>query len=280
MKAARFTFTRATSVGHALSLLAEAHDPLHPPVALAGGQALVPALAERKVEPSAVVALDAIADLQTIETRDDSVTIGAGVTAAAIEDSFNKQPVWSVLKRVAARTGPRAVRTRGTIGGNIAAGNPTSDWMIALTALGANVEIADQQGSSSVEVLALGRPGGSTLGRDGLLASVTIPAISSKAVWGQFALRPTAAAAAAIVASVLDDSDTFRCVVAGPQGAAILDNSEPTSAALRDTLRGHAVLAPQEVKPLLAEICPGWPAATLSLAAAALCRALLSAERI
>ena len=82
MKAARFDYLRPTSLPEALALIAEAPDAK----VMAGGQTLGPMLNLRLAQPSLLIDIARIAELAEVAEDADSVTLGATITHAAIED--------------------------------------------------------------------------------------------------------------------------------------------------------------------------------------------------
>jgi carbon-monoxide dehydrogenase medium subunit len=138
MKAARFDYVRPTTLPEALALIAEAPDAK----VMAGGQTLGPMLNLRLAQPPLLIDIARIAELAEVAEDADSVTIGATITHAAIEDGCVTDPTAGFLSQVAAGIGYRAVRTRGTIGGSLAHADPAADWLVALTVLGAELNLA------------------------------------------------------------------------------------------------------------------------------------------
>ena len=138
MKAARFDYVRPTTLPEALALLAETPDAK----LLAGGQTLGPMLNLRLAQPPLLIDIARIAELAEVAEDRDGVTLGATITHAAIEDGRVADPTAGFLARIAAGIGYRAVRTRGTIGGSLAHADPAADWLVALTALGAELNLA------------------------------------------------------------------------------------------------------------------------------------------
>ena len=70
------------------------------------------------------------------------------MTHADIEDGRVPDVANGMMARVAAGIAYRAVRNRGTIGGSLAHADPAADWVSALSALGAEVEIASRARNS------------------------------------------------------------------------------------------------------------------------------------
>ena len=112
---------------------------------MAGGRSLGPMLNLRLVEPERIVDISGVPELRRIERADGCLVIGACVTHADIEDGRVPDVANGMLARVAAGIAYRAVRNRGTIGGSLAHADPAADWVSALSALGAEVEIASRE---------------------------------------------------------------------------------------------------------------------------------------
>ena len=66
-----------------------------------------------------------------------AVTLGAGVTHAAIEDGRVPDPSRGLMPQAAASLAYRAIRNRGTIGGSLALADPAAEWPAVLAALDA-----------------------------------------------------------------------------------------------------------------------------------------------
>ncbi len=150
MKPAPFDYMRPRDVMEAVRLLGASPGAK----VLAGGQTLGPMLNLRLAQPALLVDITRIPELATVEEDAQSVTIGAAVTHAAIEDGRVPDPTGGFLVRIARGIGYRAVRTRGTIGGSLAHADPAADWLSALTALGADVVIAGPSANRRLAVSA------------------------------------------------------------------------------------------------------------------------------
>ncbi|MGH6814515.1 MAG: FAD binding domain-containing protein, partial [Hyphomicrobiaceae bacterium] len=133
MKPAAFDYARPATVEEAVAMLAATPGAK----VLAGGQTLGPMLNLRLVQPAVLIDIARIAELADVEEDAGSVTLGATVTHAAIEDRRVKDPTGGFLAEVARGIAYRAVRTRGTVGGSLAHADPAADWLSCLTALGA-----------------------------------------------------------------------------------------------------------------------------------------------
>ena len=108
---------------------------------IAGGQSLGPMLNLRLAQPELLVDLTRMGELKQVEETAETVSIGACVTHADIEDGRVPDVEGGVLGAVARGIAYRAVRNRGTIGGSLAHADPAADWISCLAALGASVVV-------------------------------------------------------------------------------------------------------------------------------------------
>ena len=150
MKAARFDYERPNSLSEALALLQQSHRSAKP---LAGGQSLVPMMNLGLVNPDMIVDLSGLRDLRCVQEERDHLFIGAMVTHAEIEDGRLPDTTLGMLRHVAPCIGPRGIRNRGTISGNLAHGDPAADWPAALLALGADAQVVGPTGRHTVPLL-------------------------------------------------------------------------------------------------------------------------------
>jgi aerobic carbon-monoxide dehydrogenase medium subunit len=216
MKPIAFDYVRPSTVAEALSTLA---GTLGAKV-LAGGQTLGPMLNLRLAQPTLLVDVNRIPELAAVIEDKDSVTLGATVTHAAIEDGRVPDPTGGFLARVAHGIAYRAVRTRGTIGGSLAHADPAADWLSCLTALGAEVVIAGAGPARRVRLPTFMRGALETeLGADELIVGIRIPRFSSSARFGFHKIcRKAGEFADAIGVVVADPEHAFLGAVAGATG--------------------------------------------------------------
>src|SRR6266550_5678784 len=106
---------------------------------LAGGQTLIPSLRLRLNRTDLIIDLGAIAGLNAIELRGDTLAIAAMTTHAEIAASPAVQSSLPGLVGLAEDIGDPQVRNRGTIGGSIANNDPAADYPAAVVALNATV---------------------------------------------------------------------------------------------------------------------------------------------
>src|SRR5215470_18197110 len=87
---------------------------------LAGGMDLLSEMKEYITEPPVLVNIKALSGLDKIQPGDQSWTIGANVSVAAIEDHAELAKAFPGLQQAAAEVGSRQIRNVGTVGGNLA----------------------------------------------------------------------------------------------------------------------------------------------------------------
>jgi carbon-monoxide dehydrogenase medium subunit len=184
MKAAKFDYIRATSVGQALDAL---HAHAGQAKLMAGGQSLGPMLNLRLARPAMVIDISSIDALRTVEGDGNTVRVGAAVTHAEIEDGVHAMLRGSPLQQVAGGIAYRAVRNRGTVGGSLAHADPAADWVVAMTALGARIEVAGPQGVRFVEAAALMQGAYTTVvADDEMIQAAHVPAAGAQSRWGYY----------------------------------------------------------------------------------------------
>jgi carbon-monoxide dehydrogenase medium subunit len=130
-----FTYARPQSVAEALSLLGT-HPAAKP---LAGGMTLVPTLKQRLANPSHLVDLSRLPELQGIGFDNGMLRIGAATTHAMVAESSLVQKVLPALATLAGLIGDAQIRHRGTIGGSIANNDPAADYPGAILGLNAKI---------------------------------------------------------------------------------------------------------------------------------------------
>jgi len=142
-----FTYHRPSSVTDAVALLAALGDDARP---LAGGHSLIPMMKLRMAAPEHLVDLGGIADLKGISESLGTIAIGAGVTIAALVQSDLVAAKLPSIRETALLIADPQVRYRGTLGGNVANGDPGNDMPAMMQALGAVYVLAGPQGRRRV----------------------------------------------------------------------------------------------------------------------------------
>jgi aerobic carbon-monoxide dehydrogenase medium subunit len=146
MYSASFDYHRARSLADVHRLLAA-----NPGAKLlAGGHSLIPLMKLRLAAPPAVVDIGRIPELRGISRSGATIRIGALTTHAEIAASADVQKAAPALAEAAGLVGDPAVRSRGTIGGNIAHADPASDLPTVLVALDARIVVVGPSGERTI----------------------------------------------------------------------------------------------------------------------------------
>jgi carbon-monoxide dehydrogenase medium subunit len=147
MKASAFAYARATSVVHALELLAAHGDKAR---VLSGGQSLMPAMNLRLISPELVVDIGELAELRGIAVRGDVLSIGALTRHADLLKSPDIAAHTPLLTDAIAHVAHPAIRNRGTIGGSLAHADPASELPACMVVLDATIIIRGPGGERRV----------------------------------------------------------------------------------------------------------------------------------
>jgi carbon-monoxide dehydrogenase medium subunit len=144
MKPAPFTYLRPESLSDAVRLLNTAAGVVKP---IGGGQSLGPMLNLRLVRPDLLVDVSRMDETRTAEARHDSFSIGGSFTHTELEDgildtALDQSPaLHRMLRHVAGTIAHRAIRNRGTLAGSLCHADPAADWVLAMTALDAQLHM-------------------------------------------------------------------------------------------------------------------------------------------
>ena len=238
MKPVAFGYARPASVAGAIDLLGQDPDAR----IIAGGQTLGPMLNLRLARPSRLVDITRIPELVRIEETANAVTLGAGITHAAIEDGRVPDFTNGFLAHIATGIAYRAVRNRGTIGGSLAHGDPAADWIAALAALDASVMIEGPNGQRTAGILSFVKGAMQTdLAHDEILTGVRIPRLAAGARWGFHKIcRKTGEFADAIGVVVERGNGTGRCLAGATGGVPIAVDPQDVTADAETCRRGLA----------------------------------------
>jgi len=136
MYPASFEYHAPSSIEEALSLLERYGDEGK---VLAGGQSLIPLMKLRFASPRALVDLNRIEGLDSIQEDDGYLAIGALVRHKDCERSEALRGRYGVLGDAAPQISDPIVRNLGTVAGSLAHADPQGDWGSALMAAGARV---------------------------------------------------------------------------------------------------------------------------------------------
>ncbi|MFM2391360.1 MAG: hypothetical protein RLZZ437_2915 [Pseudomonadota bacterium] len=143
---AAFTYHRPKALPDALQLLTDHGDDAR---ALAGGHSLIPVMKLRMSAISHLVDLQDIADLRGI-TVGATIRIGAMTTQAELINHAGLAAAAPILREAALQIADPQVRNLGTVGGNVANGDPANDMPGLMQCLDATFTLAGPKGSREV----------------------------------------------------------------------------------------------------------------------------------
>lgn len=144
---APFQYERATSVEHALALLAR-YGPESRVVA--GGHSLLPMMKLRLAQPEALVDINELTELATIRLEDDQLCVGAMVRHAQLLDSAVAGEHFAILRDAERVIADPIVRNRGTVGGSLCQADPSEDLSAVFCALRADLVCQSQEGTRTI----------------------------------------------------------------------------------------------------------------------------------
>ena len=121
---AAFEYYRPKDMDKVLSILEEHGDDAR---VMAGGHSLIPMMKLRMADVPHLIDLQDVGGMSAIDITSDSIRIGALVTQADIIDNAELARVAPILKEAALQIADPQVRYMGTVGGNVANGDPGND---------------------------------------------------------------------------------------------------------------------------------------------------------
>jgi len=206
-----FQYVRAESVEHAVAELDRRGDEA---AVLAGGQSLIALMNLRLATPGVVVDVGRLGELDTITLTDGTLRVGAMVRARRAEHDdviFGAVPV---LREAIRHIGHPQIRSRTTLGGNVAHGDPASELPAVLVGLDGEVTLTSRRGDRVVASHDFFLATLTTARRsDELVTAISVPirpALRCRFV--EFARRPgDYALAGALVGVALDDGMIADC---------------------------------------------------------------------
>ena len=143
----QFDYHKPRNIGEAVKLLAKYRDDAR---AIAGGQSLIPMMKLRLAAPEHLVDIGGIKALSGIKKQAKAVVIGAMTTQHEIITSDVIAKALPILQEAAHLIADPQVRYRGTIGGNVANGDPGNDMPALMLALGASYQLEGPRGKREV----------------------------------------------------------------------------------------------------------------------------------
>jgi 2-furoyl-CoA dehydrogenase FAD binding subunit len=242
MKPRPFDYVRPDSADEAIAVLTEYGDEAR---VLAGGQSLMAMLNLRLADPSVLVDIARIPELDAIRDMGGRIEVGAAVTQnklLAWPKLADKLPLLAVALPC---VGHFQTRNKGTVCGSIAHADPSSEIPLSLALLEGEVVLRSKRGSRTVgarsfqlDMLTTARE------PDELIVAVRFPiAATRKAAFREVARRHGDFAIIAIGA-VIEDEKTVRIGIGGVAGKPVvrripLDSAKEAVNALANELEGY-----------------------------------------
>lgn len=143
----KFDYHRPNSVSEAIALLQKLGQDARP---LAGGHSLIPLMKTRLASPEHLIDLSGITSLKGIRREGDKVVIGAMTTQYEIIHSDVLIANLPILRETSLQIADPQIRYKGTIGGNVANGDPGNDMPALMQCLNAVYEVTGPQNARSV----------------------------------------------------------------------------------------------------------------------------------
>lgn len=142
----RFDYHRPTDLGATIALLQEYGDAAR---VVAGGHSLIPMMKLRMAAPEHLIDLQGLAELRGIEVGDE-IRIGAMTTQAEMLAHAGLAQAAPLLHEAALQIADPQVRNLGTIGGNVANGDPGNDMPGLMQCLDARFTLVGPNGTRDV----------------------------------------------------------------------------------------------------------------------------------
>jgi aerobic carbon-monoxide dehydrogenase medium subunit len=169
-----FDYHRPKSVSEAVKLLKKSKTSR----VIAGGHSLLPMMKLRMAEPSILVDLGGITALKGIKKTGNKITIGAMTTQHELLASKEIAKSLPLLHETAILIADPQVRYMGTVGGNVANGDPGNDMPAVMMALDATYKISGPLKARAVKARAFYKAAYDTALKSGEIVTaieITVP---------------------------------------------------------------------------------------------------------
>ncbi len=171
---ASFEYHRPQSLDEALAILASHGEDAR---IVAGGHSLIPMMKLRLARPDHLVDLQDLGELRGIGADGSTIVIGAMTTQHALIASAVLAAKVPILRETSLEIADPQVRYCGTLGGNVANGDPGNDMPAVMMALDASYRVKGKAGERDIPARDFYQGAYATsLGDGEILTSVRIPA--------------------------------------------------------------------------------------------------------
>lgn len=146
----RFDYQEPTTLKKTFSLMEKHGDDAR---VIAGGTFLIIMMRQRLLMPKVVISLNRIPKFDKITyNAKDGLRIGAGARHRDIELSPSVKKHYPLLHETFRKVAQPRIRNMGTVGGNLAAGDPLTDPGASLIALDAEVVLTSRAGQRTLKL--------------------------------------------------------------------------------------------------------------------------------
>ena len=143
----KFDYHQPDNVQAAVALLSELGDDAR---VIAGGHSLIPMMKLRLAMPEHLIDLRLISDLKYIRVDNGIVHVGAMTTQHELINHAELAQVAPIIKETSLQIGDPQIRYQGTIGGNVANGDPGNDMPGLMQCLDATFTLMGPDGEREV----------------------------------------------------------------------------------------------------------------------------------
>jgi carbon-monoxide dehydrogenase medium subunit len=190
MKPAPFEYKVPRSLDEALEFLGQYGDEAK---LLAGGQSLVPAMNFRIVQPSVLIDLNRVQELDIIHQNGQTLNIGAMTRERKLEFDPLVARLTPLLAEAMPSVAHPQIRNRGTLGGSLANADPAAELPVIMLTLGARFKVrsaADERWMDASDFF-LGMFT-TALNPGEVLAEIELPAMPARTGWSFMEVAPRA----------------------------------------------------------------------------------------
>jgi carbon-monoxide dehydrogenase medium subunit len=229
---AAFDYHRPSSLDEAVALLAKHGDAAK---VLSGGMSLLPVLKLRLGSFAHLVDIGRIPGLEYVKEDGGVLKIGAGTRQATLERSDVVRAKCAVLADAVPLIADPLVRNRGTIGGNVANGDPGNDEPAVMIAVGATLVVRGSKGERTIPANQFYKDFYTTaLAPAEILTEIRIPLAPARTGSAYVKLKRKVGDFAAAAAAVQVTLDAKGAVASA---AIVLTNAGPTPIEAADAAR-------------------------------------------
>jgi len=211
---ASFAYHRPQSLQEAIGLLAEHGENVR---VVAGGHSLIPMMKLRLAKPEHLVDLQDLTELRGMSSEPGTLVIGAMTTQYQLIGSELVAAKCPILRETSLQIADPQVRYCGTVGGNLANGDPGNDMPAVMLALDAIYRVRGPSGERDIPARDFYKGIYSTALADGeILTSLRIPLPAEGHGWAyekqKRKIGDYATAAAAVVLTVSGGACTSAAI--------------------------------------------------------------------